>query len=658
MLPLSERRPPGARRSALSAWLRVLAPAVPAALVLVVASSSPAPASVTRALVPAQVSMPFKAGEDYHCTRIPALVTTRSGALLAFAEGRVREERAGCHDVGDNDLVLKRSTDGGRTWSPLERVVGEGDQLAHGNPAPVVDAVTGRITLLYSSSDWNRDASAPSRGGFPRTVHAKHSMDGGVTWSPGVALPQLKPTGWGWVSTGPGHGIQLSRGKHEGRLIVPGDHTAKSDTVAGGQLYYSDDGGLSWELGATSEADQTGAFPVEPAVAETAGGGVYVNARSSRPVPCTTQEHRLAATSADGGATFTAPFAPVPKLDTTPVSGSLLRLHARDLDGKPDRLLFSGPARLGPNPLEDRRELAIRSSTDEGKSWQTAGTLVSSARTGYSDLTLLPDGSVGVLYETGGNIPHGSVVFTSFSETAMDAARTELRRPRTTDTSAPPPGEYGNHAVVHGGARLGTRGSGKAMDFDGRDDYLRLLGCSDSLRVRAGDFTVTAWFRHSATTGVRPLVWAYGAPGTDPTIRHFSLRAEPERGVLRATIGTDTESGEVTVPSSYNDDKWHHVVFKRTGDRLVLAVDGGTESTAPAPRGDITPAGQFNVHIGARPDFPDQPVGVTRLFHGGLDDLRVFGRALSAAEAGRVKNGALDVAVDQERVRLGFTTIW
>ncbi|EDX22338.1 neuraminidase [Streptomyces sp. Mg1] len=276
-------------------------------------------------------------------------------------------------------------------------------------------------------------------------------------------------------------------------------------------------------------------------------------------------------------------------------------------------------------------------------------------RSGYSDLALLADrSSIGVVYETATTIPHGSVVFTSFTEARMDAARTELRRPRTPDTSA-----HHNDAVVHGGARLGLRADGKAMEFDGKDDYLRLVGCTEALRVRQQDFTVTAWFRHAATGGGLPIVWAYGmsdAGHPNPKVRQFWLKAEPGQKRLRAAIQTDTSYAEVKTDSSYNDGAWHHVVFKREAGRLLLSVDGGTEFSAPAPAGDITPPGQFNIHVGARPDFPNQATGVKELFNGGLDDIRLFGRALTRAESAKVRAGATDVATDQERLRLAFET--
>jgi sialidase-1 len=78
----------------------------------------------------------FKASQDpgYACFRIPAVVKTDDGTLLAFAEGRVLN----CGDAADIDIVVKRSTDDGLTWSPLQ-VVNHGGGDTHGNPAPIVD---------------------------------------------------------------------------------------------------------------------------------------------------------------------------------------------------------------------------------------------------------------------------------------------------------------------------------------------------------------------------------------------------------------------------------------------------------------------------------------------------------------------------------------
>src|SRR5918997_3321381 len=92
------------------------------------APASPAHAQPSTSLPEFDQQVLFKASQDpgYACFRIPAIVRTTAGTLLAFAEGRVLN----CGDAADIDIVLKRSTDGGRTWGPLQ-VVNEGAGDTH-----------------------------------------------------------------------------------------------------------------------------------------------------------------------------------------------------------------------------------------------------------------------------------------------------------------------------------------------------------------------------------------------------------------------------------------------------------------------------------------------------------------------------------------------
>lgn len=156
----------------------------------------------------------FKASQDpgYACFRIPAIVRTTEKTLLAFAEGRVLN----CGDAADIDLVVKRSTDGGRTWGPL-RVVNEGGGDTHGNPAPVVDRRTGRIVLTQTYNKGRLD-SASCDVPCDRAPHLQFSDDDGLTWSEPRGLgDQIRPAGWNsWYATGPVHGIQLTRGRTRG----------------------------------------------------------------------------------------------------------------------------------------------------------------------------------------------------------------------------------------------------------------------------------------------------------------------------------------------------------------------------------------------------------------------------------------------------------
>ena len=176
----------------------------------------------------------FTAGQEgYHTFRIPALLVSPRGTLLAFCEGR----KTGRGDHGDLDLVLKRSGDGGKTWGPVELVYEEGGQekVTIGNPCPVVDRDTGVIWLPFCRD--NDDVLVTS------------SDDDGRTWSkPRLITADVKKPDWGWYATGPGNAIQLTRGKHRGRLVIPCDHRVKGDdkdwgTAGRSHVIYSDDHG-------------------------------------------------------------------------------------------------------------------------------------------------------------------------------------------------------------------------------------------------------------------------------------------------------------------------------------------------------------------------------------------------------------------------------
>src|SRR5262245_19929694 len=163
---------------------------------------------------PSEVDV-FNAGaEGYHTYRIPALVVTKQGTLLAICEGR----KTARGDHGDLDLVLKRSSDGGKTWGPLEMIYEEGGEakVTIGNPCPVVDQDTGVIWLPFT-----RDNDR---------VFVTSSGDDGKAWTkPREITADVKGKDWNWYATGPGNGIQLTRGKYKGRLVIPCDHRVGAD---------------------------------------------------------------------------------------------------------------------------------------------------------------------------------------------------------------------------------------------------------------------------------------------------------------------------------------------------------------------------------------------------------------------------------------------
>ncbi|MEU8777963.1 sialidase family protein [Streptomyces sp. NPDC048606] len=586
----------------------------------------------------AAVSAPFSAfTEGYDCYRIPTLTTTRDGALLAIAEART----AGCDDIGDIDLVLKRSTDNGRTWGPMRVLRGAGDPGAYGNPVPVVDSASGRVTLLHAYSTWTRDAEG-NRVRGPRELRLASSTDDGVAWSADPApQPHLKGADWAWVSVGPGHGIQLTptRPDRPGRLVVSADYRTESNE-SGAQLLYSDDGGQTWQAGARWGAPEGTPAPNEPALTQLPDGRIYVNARST--ATCGTADHRVSAVLDDVAApAFPEPgFRPVADLPAPPASGSLLQLP----DGT---LLLSAPSRPGAE-FSDRWTLAVRTSTDSGRTWSREGAVVLRERAGYSDMAVLGDGRIGMLYETANGTPHGYVKFTAFTPHELRAAAEDLT-PRLT----PDAGPHRVQAVVHGAPRPGNRpDGGKTLRLDGRDDFVRLINCPDALRLGDGDFAVATWVKYKTRgqdrdAGVRaPLVWGYGQ---GPGARRFAIEANPDTGRLEATIDAGTDAGPVVLAaaSRTDDDAWHHVVLQREGDELRLTVDDGPAAAVRLTPGqsDFRPTGAFTVHLGTRPDLK-------AFYAGALDDVRVYGRPLSGNDRARLRDGS-DVT-DQLRVHLPF----
>lgn len=158
----------------------------------------------------------FVAGEDgYACIKIPYLLSTRSGVILALGEGRGRSCSSGsCSDYTCTDLVLKRSSDGGESWSNLVVLVagntGADEFHRVGNAAPVQDAATGRIWVPYC-----RDNAE---------LWSVYSDDDGQTWSSPQPIVGVVEPDWEWVGLGPPGGVQLAspRSPHPGRLVVPG----------------------------------------------------------------------------------------------------------------------------------------------------------------------------------------------------------------------------------------------------------------------------------------------------------------------------------------------------------------------------------------------------------------------------------------------------
>ena len=342
----------------------------------------------------------------YHTYRIPSLIATKRGTLLAFCEGR----KNGGGDSGDIDLVLRRSTDGGETWGPLQVVWDDGGNTC-GNPCPVVDENTGDVVLLMTHNlgeDHESEINAGTSKGT-RTVWVTRSKDDGVTWAaPREITRDAKKPDWTWYATGPGVAVQIRKGPHRGRLVVPCNHNEGEKKVSVSHCIYSDDGGETWKLGGNSPQGKTN----ESQMAELSDGRLMLNMRSAD----RSRKERSVCLSADGGETWTD-FRYDPTLIEPICQGSLLSGAALK-EASPSTLLFSNPAH---DSL--RRKMTVRLSRDDGKTWPLSRTL-HDGHSAYSSLTVLPGGeALGCLYERGVERSYETVTFARFPAPAEAAER-------------------------------------------------------------------------------------------------------------------------------------------------------------------------------------------------------------------------------------------
>lgn len=550
----------------------------------------------------------------YDCFRVGKLVPAADGTLIAFASAKHRNSEATCPDRTHTDLVMRRMSTNG-TWGPLVTIRSNpADRPRMLSAVPVVDQRTGNIVLFGrdgSVTDFN-DSSA-----FVLT-----STDDGRSWRQTATYP--------WVfRPGPSYGIQLERGPHAGRLVVAVWLATSPQKI---QLIRSDDGGVSWTRGTPS----TGEWSGEPAIFERNDGSIYVMARNQGAPDL--GDTKTFGISADGGETFTGPFRVVDNLVAPKVYGNVLRLRSTVDGDRYDRVLFSSPAeyrkRAGSATL-DRHRMVIRSSYTEGRTWQSVGAsdsqTIHSGPAGYSNMAVLNNGRIGLVFEAGdeGQVSHYEIRFTTFSEADLGLPDDYSGGTATPDTSG-----LGNTARIRGTNHSGDGRFDGGVTLDGTDDHVQ-VPFADSLAVDAGDFTVTAWVKYRATTGNHPILWAYGVGDTRS---QMWLRAEPGSNRIRGRIQSGSNGGSVVSSRAYNDGAWHHVAFQRQGTTLRLFVDGALTGTGTGPTTTVSPGRPFQMDIGQRIDGAQH-------FAGSLDEVRLYKRALTDTEIGRIHaTNAVDVA--------------
>jgi len=329
--------------------------------------------------------------------RIPGLVTTNAGSLIAVYDNR----HQGWRDLpGNIDVGMSRSTDGGRSWEPMRTILdfGADPEFAYdgvGDPAILVDRNTGTIwvaaTWHHGDLGWNGSGPGfdPAQTG---QLILTRSDDDGLTWSAPINITrQVKQEEWAFLLQGPGRGITME----DGTLVFPAQYqlSPEQGREPRATVLLSRDHGTTWELGAEARSNTT-----EAAVVELKAGELMLNMRDNRGRQA--PGARAVAVSSDFGASWSLHPTSGEALPEPVCMASLIHI-GHELNGKADgRLLFSNPA-VGEAP---RREMSIQLSTDFGQTWPREQRLLLDAgiSAGYSCLTMIDAETIGIIYEGSG----------------------------------------------------------------------------------------------------------------------------------------------------------------------------------------------------------------------------------------------------------------
>lgn len=303
------------------------------------------------------------------------LTVTTKGTVLAFTEARIAEAA----DDGAHHIVMKRSTNSGISFSSSKILVKSKNGESWANPTIVQDGKTEKLYLFYALNHDNASTQ----------VYYITSKDDGISWSAATEISQLfnvSGNGWTFHLPGPGHGIQLKNG----RLMVPVWHRKSISYPAAERNYgvsciYSDDHGRTWKIGGNTPVGELN----ESQVVEQADGNVLLIGRT---INGKSGSRQAKLWSKDKGQSWSQELS----YDTA-LTGSACDIGLTRYSLNPNVILVSQPA----DPKK-RKDLTIRMSTDEGRSWSVNKLLQEGGAT-YSDLAVLPDKSILCLYGHGGN---------------------------------------------------------------------------------------------------------------------------------------------------------------------------------------------------------------------------------------------------------------
>ncbi len=350
----------------------------------------------------------------YTVYHIPGVLVTAKGTVLAWCEARKKGS-----DWDAIDILLRRSTDGGKTFSePVNVAAVPGpkaknpfslklkfvntNDVTYNNPVLIADR-NGTVHFLFCLE-------------YMRSFYMR-STDDGVTWSQPVEITIAfegfrKSYDWKVLATGPDHSIQLKNG----RLVVPvwlsaatggnAHHPSVTATI------YSDDHGQSWHAGEIAVPNTTDwVDPNETIIVELADGSVMLNVRNESKT-----HRRLVTVSKDGATQWSTPHFDDALLEPICMA-SIIRVSSQAAGADKNRIIFANPDNLSrwdgkevAGKGRDRKNISIKLSYDEAKTW-AVNKVLDAGGSGYSDLAVTKDGTILCFYGRGDKKDFGGFAF-------------------------------------------------------------------------------------------------------------------------------------------------------------------------------------------------------------------------------------------------------
>lgn len=327
------------------------------------------------------------------CYRIPAIVTALNGDLIAAIDQRVPN----CGDLKwskDINIIMRRSSDNGKTWTPIEMVIDFPEGKSASDPSMIVDKVRGDIFLFYNYMDLDSEKDI-------YYLHVIKSSDNGKTWSkPKDITSQITKPEWhkDFKFITSGRGIQTRSGKLLHTMV---------NLNSGLHVFGSDDHGKTWYFINTPIL-----LADESKIIELADGTLMINARVNK------KGMRYVHTLKDEGKTWKTKSAP--ELIDPGCNASIIRYTSKEDGYDKNRIIFSNA-----QSEKERVNMSVRISYDEGKTWSKGKTIYAGS-SAYSSLTILKNGDIGLLFEKD---DYTKNEFTSFSLEWLTNGKDTYKKP-------------------------------------------------------------------------------------------------------------------------------------------------------------------------------------------------------------------------------------